>query len=99
MNDELRDYRFYASDMIHPSEVAADHIYRRFLHSHCNDATITLADECTRFTRRLSHRMLNPGSDEAAKFACDTETEAAKLVRNNPHLAEALDLYIRNHNF
>ena len=60
MNDELRDYRFYAADMIHPSDVAANHIYRRFLQSQCDDATTALADECTRFTRRLRHRPMKP---------------------------------------
>ncbi len=93
MNDELRDYRFYAADMIHPSDVAANHIYRRFLQSQCDDATTALADECTRFTRRLRHRPLNPSSTEASGFALSTEAEAARLRESHPYLSEAINRY------
>lgn len=93
MNDELRDYRFYAADMIHPSDVAADHIYRRFLQSQCDDATIALADECTRLTRRLRHRPLHAGSATTADFAEATAAEAASLTQRHPCLSAAINRY------
>lgn len=94
MNDELRDYRFYAADMIHPSDVAADHIYRRFLQTQCSDATIALADECSRFTRRLRHRPMHAGTDNAASdFARATAAEAARLTHLHPTLSEAINIY------
>ena len=64
MMDDLRDYRFYAEDMRHPSAVAVDYIFDLFLRSMCTDATIALADEAHRLTRRLAHRDMggNPAS-------------------------------------
>lgn len=56
MMDDLRDYRFYASDMIHPSEVAIDYIYDIFRQSFMDAATITRADEALRQHRRSLHR-------------------------------------------
>ena len=64
MMDDLRDYRFYAEDMRHPSAVAVDYIFDLFLRSMCTDSTIALADEAHRLTRRLAHRDMggNPAS-------------------------------------
>ena len=56
MMDDLRDYRFYAEDMRHPSAVAVDYIFDIFLRSMCTDSTIALADEAHRLMRRLAHR-------------------------------------------
>ena len=94
MNDELRDYRFYAADMIHPSEVAADHIYRRFLQSQCDDATLALADECTRLTRRLNHRPINASTPEAEAFRRATAEEASRICRLHPELSHPIDRYL-----
>lgn len=43
MNDDLRDYRFYAADMKHPSETAVDYIYEVFSETHFNKATLAAA--------------------------------------------------------
>ena len=56
MNDDLRDYRFYASDMLHPSEVAVKYIYDIFCMSFCTPETMKIAVEARKLTRRLSHR-------------------------------------------
>ena len=54
--DELRDYRFYAADMLHPSEQAADYIYERFA-AWCFTPELTAyAKERERTLRRLRHR-------------------------------------------
>lgn len=56
MNDDLRDYRFYAEDMKHPSPVAVSYIYDLFGQSFFTESTGALASEARRLTRRLSHR-------------------------------------------
>lgn len=56
MNDELRDYRFYAADMIHPSETAADHIYSRFAEAYFSAATRDLAAAALKQYKRSLHR-------------------------------------------
>lgn len=92
MNDELRDYRFYAADMIHPSETAADHIFDRFSHTYFSSGTRTLAESCLRLYRRLAHRpMAGDCSDEYARFAQDTITLAEELTEKHPELTEAMN--------
>lgn len=56
MMDDLRDYRFYAADMVHPSELAVDYIYDIFSASFYSPATARQAQECRRQWRRGLHR-------------------------------------------
>ena len=62
MMDELRDYRFYATDMIHPSEVAVDYIFERFAETYLTDEAIRTAEELRKIKKSLSHRPLHPDS-------------------------------------
>ncbi len=59
MMDDLRDYRFYAPDMVHPSEVAVDYIYSIFADSVMTPATQATAAENLRDFRRKNHIPLN----------------------------------------
>ena len=56
LNDDLRDYRFYAADMRHPSDVAADYIYDIFADTYFTNETKTRALECRREALRAAHR-------------------------------------------
>lgn len=55
MIDDLRDYRFYAADMVHPSEVAVDYIYDLFSRTYYYEATLTEAASRLREFRRSCH--------------------------------------------
>lgn len=59
MMDDLRDYRFYAADMVHPSEVAVDYIYDIFARTFFTEATIREASFHRRAFRRSLHRPMN----------------------------------------
>jgi hypothetical protein len=54
--DDLRDYRFYASDMKHPSETAVNYIYDIFEQSYFDKETKIKAQECRRLYARQNHR-------------------------------------------
>lgn len=56
MMDDLRDYRFYAADMVHPSEVAVDYIYEIFSQSFFTTKTANEAACRLREFRRSLHR-------------------------------------------
>ncbi len=58
MMDDLRDYRFYAADMVHPSDVAVDYIYEKFGATYFSDATRLTAAANLRNFRRSLHRQL-----------------------------------------
>lgn len=56
MMDDLRDYRFYAADMVHPSETAIDYIYEKFSQTYYSPSTLQEAASRLRTFRRSLHR-------------------------------------------
>lgn len=62
--DDLRDYRFYSTDMIHPSDQAVEYVYSLFSNSFFNKQTIEIAKECSRLSQMRNHRILNHGQSE-----------------------------------
>lgn len=95
--DDLRDYRFYASDMKHPSDVAVDYIYDLFTRSFFTDATIETARAARSLTRRLDHRMTGNDPEAQKKFINDTRQAADNLLQSHPELADALTKYNHLH--
>jgi len=84
--DDLRDYRFYASDMCHPTETAADYVYEYFARSFFNENTRALARRCSGLTGRISHRHMTDNPDIIASFNEATETIRRKLLSEHPYL-------------
>ncbi len=66
--DELRDYRFYGSDMVHPSETAIDYIWEKFASVFIDSPTLRLWSEAARITRAMAHR-ISGGKRETSPFA------------------------------
>lgn len=66
--DELRDYRYYAADMVHPSETAIDYIWEKFCTIFIPGHTLRLWNEAARITRAMAHRITG-GKPESAPFA------------------------------
>lgn len=69
VNDELRDYRFYADDMTHPSSLAIDYIWERFMEVAFSPATRSLIDIIKQITTAAAHKPYNPDS-EAHRIFC-----------------------------
>ena len=63
--DELRDYRFYADDMAHPSQQAVAYICERLSEAYFTDTTVRIAERCLKIDRSLKHRPLNGTDNEA----------------------------------
>ena len=66
--DELRDYRFYADDMMHPSALAADYIFERFMDFALADSDRPLLVEAEKIRVMMQHRILNPGTPQSVDF-------------------------------
>ena len=77
--DELRDYRFYASDMLHPSEVAVNYIWQRFTSWAFTPEALKFAQEWERTERDLAHRPLNPESEAHKGFLEKVMARRAQL--------------------
>jgi len=68
MLDDLRDYRFYAEDMIHPNNVARNFIWQRFRETFFSEPLFTYCDKWQSIKSDLNHRVMNPGSEEHIQF-------------------------------
>ena len=58
--DELRDYRFYAEDLCHPSQTAAEIVWERFLDAYVGPADRAAAEANLKLARRQGHRPIVP---------------------------------------
>lgn len=79
VNDELRDYRFYADDMLHPSPVAVEYIWQRMVETFFSDEAKTFLREWAPLKKGFSHRPLNPDGDEYKAFLAKLNSEAKLL--------------------
>ncbi len=78
--DELRDYRFYAPDMLHPSEVAVDIVWRRIV-EHCMSERLQhYLRDYEPIRRALNHRPTDPESEAYHEFLRTTMREREKLM-------------------
>ena len=68
MMDELRDYRFYADDMLHPSDLAVQYIYERFRETYFSVNAKAMEVEWQPIKKALSHRPFNADSEEYKSF-------------------------------
>lgn len=91
--DDLRDYRFYAADMTHPSETAADYVYSLFASSHMSEATRSLAAACRKVTRRLAHRPMTDDKAAIERFEQSTLQLVESLSLSHPYLKKAITNY------
>lgn len=81
VNDELRDYRFYAPDMIHPSEQAVDYIYERFADTYFSASSHQFVREWMPIKTALSHRPFNPDSEEYKAFRAKAERDRDEFLK------------------
>ena len=88
--DELRDYRFYTCDMLHPSEVAIDYIWQRFSDTYFDEVTNDMKKEFEQLRSDLSHRPLFPESEEFLKFQQLTTKRKTDLINKYPFLSVRL---------
>ncbi len=79
MMDELRDYRFYADDMMHPSPMAIDYIWERFAATQIDASAITTMELVQTIQKGLAHRPFNPYSESHQKFEANLKEKIATL--------------------
>lgn len=79
LNDELRDYRFYNSDMLHPSDQTVEYIWERLSAVYFSDDTRRFVEEWRPIREALGHRPFNPDSQEYKSFLQKTEARAREF--------------------
>ena len=86
VNDELRDYRFYKEDMLHPSDQAVAYIWERFSAAYFSKETNAFLEKWRPIKAALNHRPFNPDSEEHQIFVQRTQEKIEELKRQYPEL-------------
>jgi hypothetical protein len=86
VNDELRDYRFYADDMLHPSNKAVQYIFEKFFDTYFNETTKQLNKEINALVEASEHRILTNNPIEIEKFKSLMLNKIENMENKNPFL-------------
>ncbi|WP_273176631.1 GSCFA domain-containing protein [Hoylesella pleuritidis] len=86
INDELRDYRFYREDMLHPTDQAVEYIWQRFAEMFFSSTTKQFLEEWRPVKEAFAHRPFNPESTEYRNFIARMQEKAEALARKYPGL-------------
>lgn len=86
MMDELRDYRFYAEDMIHPGQIAIDYIWEKFTATHMASEAIPIMKEVAIVRKGLAHKPFAPESEQYAEFLKKLEERISLLQAKVPYI-------------
>ncbi len=79
VNDELRDYRFYQSDMLHPNEQAVEYIWERLVETWFSASAKAFLAEWKPIKQAFEHRPFNPDSAEYKQFIAQAKAKAREL--------------------
>lgn len=86
MIDELRDYRFYKQDMLHPNETAIDYIWEKFVENYFSPQTIVLATQVEAIQKALAHKPFNVNTENHQKFLQNIQDNIKALQSKIPNL-------------
>ena len=86
MMDELRDYRFYNPDLLHPNQTAVDYIWSRFVETHIEKTALPTMHTVETIQKGLQHRAFNPESVSHKKFLDNLKQKTTKLQSIHPHM-------------
>ena len=86
VNDELRDYRFYSADMLHPSDVAVDYLWQQIARNLFSAETHAYVAAISKVVKALEHKPYNPDSQDYADFLNRTRSQIHTLADAYPHL-------------
>jgi hypothetical protein len=86
MMDELRDYRFYTEDMLHPNQVAIDYIWHKFSENYISEDSISTMQEVSEIQKSLRHRSFNPDSEQHKKFLAKLQQKISTIQEKWTHI-------------
>lgn len=84
--DELRDYRFYAEDMVHPNLTAIEYIWQRFSDTYFSTETLNIMAEWDKIALALNHRPINERGEEYKHFLNITNSKLESFNRKYPYI-------------
>lgn len=86
MMDDLRDYRFYAPDMLHPSETSINYIWQQFVTAYIREANIPTMKKIEQIQKAINHKPFNPNGKEHQLFLRKLVTKITELQSTCPNI-------------
>jgi len=87
MMDELRDYRFYTEDMLHPNQTAIDYIWIQFFENYISESEFGLMNDICSIQKGLKHRPFNANSESHLKFLENLNMKIEKIKEKLPQVS------------
>lgn len=84
--DDLRDYRFYDKDMVHPNAIALDYMWKKLTEVVFDNHTLSTLKKVNSINTRLEHRFFNPNSEASIRFKEKTEELIKSLQKSQPQI-------------
>ncbi len=86
MMDDLRDYRFYKNDLLHPNETAMDYIWNIFKQTWINENSYTMMKKIETIQKSINHKPFNQDSDKHQQFLKKLNLKIEALSNKIPHI-------------
>lgn len=77
--DELRDYRFFSEDLLHPSQTATNYIWEKFSENYLSEDALDISKEIDAIQKALHHKPFNPNTESHQKFVESTQKRIENL--------------------
>jgi hypothetical protein len=87
MMDELREYRFYKEDMVHPNQVAIDYIWQQFYYAWFHNTTKPVMKQVAIIQKGLAHKPFHPNSEKHQLFLKNLNDKKNTLLKNFPFMS------------
>jgi hypothetical protein len=84
--DDLRDYRFFEEDMVHPNKIAIDYVWKKFSNSYLSNQCLNIIKQIDEINKAENHRPFNSSSDSYQLFVKNNQEKKATLMDKHPYL-------------
>lgn len=84
--DDLRDYRFFAEDMVHPNYAATNYVWEKFIDACIDEPSRSLMKEIAVIVSARNHKPFNPSSEQHKKFLQANAEKVKRLIEQFPYL-------------
>ncbi|MBL0182798.1 MAG: GSCFA domain-containing protein [Chitinophagaceae bacterium] len=84
--DDLRDYRFYAEDMVHPNYAATNYVWEKFIAACVDEPSQQLMKEIAIIVAAKNHKPFNPTSEQHKKFLQTNSEKVKRLQQQYPYI-------------
>lgn len=94
MMDDLRDYRFYKSDLVHPNDSATAYIWQKFQDCYFSSQTQLTANRILKVVKSAEHKVMHPNTEAHREFCNKNLAEIRNLQRAHPYIDFATEVKV-----